>query len=290
MDSHLVGLRARLTRRAKAVLLIAVGALAGGAAFAVASVPDSNGQIHFCFGYTEMESAAVPNYGAPNMTLIDPSLGQTCAQVAETEGTAEQEVTFNQAGVQGPTGLAGAAGPVGPAGAAGPVGPQGPAGKSATTTAPVAIGAARMAAKTGTSQSVTSKTDARGFDVFSLIVNGAPVATGTAKGISGTPGARKNGTVVITKDVGASGPTLLAPATDKTVYSKVTIVVFDANGVDIAATYTLTDATVARDQVTSNVGASPATETATLDYTKISWKTEKTDVTDGWVPVKAPAS
>ena len=141
-----------ITRIPKAAALVAVGLLAGGAGFAVASVPDSGGVFHACvlMQTTEGDTGTVTepvidgyNYdsGVGNLTLIDPSADQTCGQVAaendvSSNGFIEQPVSWNQTGPTGPQGTTGAqgiqgpTGPTGPTGATGPTGPTGPAGST----------------------------------------------------------------------------------------------------------------------------------------------------------------
>jgi len=119
MLTHLRTLRARLTRSWKAVALVAVGALAGGTVLAVASVPDSNGTIHLCYTTEHLRAGgSAPNPTNPNVTLIDPSVGQACTST-------QQALDINQTGIQG---TQGATGPPGAPGIAGTPGIQGASG------------------------------------------------------------------------------------------------------------------------------------------------------------------
>src|SRR5262245_25405001 len=73
-------------------------------AVAYASIPDSSGVIHACYG----------NSGA--LKVIDPSAGGAC-------GHSETAISWSQTAPAGPQGPAGDPGPQGPAGPAGPPGP-----------------------------------------------------------------------------------------------------------------------------------------------------------------------
>ena len=125
MLTHLRTLRARITRSWKAVALVAVGALAGGTVLAVASVPDSNGVIHLCYTTEHLRAGgSAPNPTNPNVTLIDPSVGQACTST-------QQALTINQTGIQGIQGIQGASGTTGsqgPVGSPGALGAQGATG------------------------------------------------------------------------------------------------------------------------------------------------------------------
>jgi hypothetical protein len=92
----------------RAILLIALGAVGGGAAFAVASIPDGNGVIHACVLLSDPPPGGQPVPGA-NLHITDSS-SPSC-------GASEQPLSWN---VTGPTGQTGPGGPIGPAGAAGP--------------------------------------------------------------------------------------------------------------------------------------------------------------------------
>jgi hypothetical protein len=116
-----VGVLHRIGRPGKALLLLAVGAAGGGAALAVASVPNPSGVIHACYAVQTINGAAgltvVPAQTAA-LRVIDPSAGQHCNTVASA---APQEATldFNQ---QGPPGVTGRQGLPGTRGPPGPVG------------------------------------------------------------------------------------------------------------------------------------------------------------------------
>ncbi len=90
---------------------MAIGAVIGGGAWAAASVPDSNGTIHACYLVTP--GTTVPQPGGPNLWVIDPSAGQTCAT---DSGAPAKAISWNQTGPPGATGARGATGATGPAG------------------------------------------------------------------------------------------------------------------------------------------------------------------------------
>ncbi len=114
-----MGIRNRFGRVGKAALLLGVGAAGAGAAFAVASVPSSNGTIYACYEVTTTQAAVggpvttVPDVAGPNLRIIDPSAGQSCNTSAGPAAAQEGTLDFNQAG---PAGVPGAQGATGPAG------------------------------------------------------------------------------------------------------------------------------------------------------------------------------
>jgi hypothetical protein len=90
-----------------AILVLALGSLAGGVAYA--TIPDGSGVIHACY---RTDSGAVRLIDAADQKCLD----------------GEAAVDWSVRGPVGPTGAEGPAGPAGPAGAQGPAGQQGPAG------------------------------------------------------------------------------------------------------------------------------------------------------------------
>jgi hypothetical protein len=121
-----MGFGTHISRPGRAALLLAVGAAGGGAALAVASVPDGNGLVHGCYQVSADQTTPVTT--AANFHIIDPALGQTCSSPAGAPLT-ERPVNL---GATGPAGPAGVPGPTGPTG---PTGPPGPAGKTLTIAA-----------------------------------------------------------------------------------------------------------------------------------------------------------
>jgi hypothetical protein len=113
----------------RAVLLVAAGAAGGGAALAVASVPDGNGTYHACVQMTRAASGAtVPDTSTTNLTVIDPSAGQHCIP-PDNPVPNQSEISWNAAGP------AGAPGPQGPPGGNGSPGGSGAPGQSVTVAA-----------------------------------------------------------------------------------------------------------------------------------------------------------
>ena len=99
-----MGVLRTIGRPGRIALLLAIGAVAGGAAFAVASIPDGNGVIHGCVLLTDPPPGGQPVSGA-NLHVTDSS-SPSC-------GSSEQAISWN---VRGPTGPAGPRGPIGAAG------------------------------------------------------------------------------------------------------------------------------------------------------------------------------
>ena len=99
-----MGLIAQIGRPWRAVLLVLAGAVVGGAAFAAADVPDTNGVIHACYQLSDPNQP--PNQTPGNLYVIDPSRGQSCPGPA---GSAPA-LDWNIAGPRGPRGPQGFAG------------------------------------------------------------------------------------------------------------------------------------------------------------------------------------
>lgn len=112
-----------IARNTRTAALVAIGALGGGAGFAVASVPDGSGAIHACVMVSNGTTIPLAN-GAANIRIVDPSQGQSCATGGGEATSSEVPLTFNATGP---------AGPAGPAGAGGSNGSPGPAGSSTST-------------------------------------------------------------------------------------------------------------------------------------------------------------
>lgn len=102
-------------RRGFLVTVVVLGALAGAAGIAYATIPDSGGVIHGCYQ---------ANNG--QLRLIDPQGSATTAPQSCKNN--ELAVSWSQTG---PTGSQGPIGPQGPKGDTGATGPQGPAGNPA---------------------------------------------------------------------------------------------------------------------------------------------------------------
>jgi type VI protein secretion system component Hcp len=126
----------RVGRLAKAVALLAAAAAGSGAALAMASVPDTSGVIHACVALAGQGTTTVPKPGSPNLTVIDPSAGQTCSTPG-VPASSQTEIDWNVTGPAGPAGASGAQGP------AGMIGPTGAAGESNVSTVVLAAPAVK---------------------------------------------------------------------------------------------------------------------------------------------------
>jgi hypothetical protein len=93
------------------VLLVAAGAAGGGAALAVASVPDGNGTYHACVSVVPRGTSTIPAGGA-NVSVIDPGAGQQCNTTAGA-APAQTEISWNATGPPGPPGTPGSTGSAG---------------------------------------------------------------------------------------------------------------------------------------------------------------------------------
>jgi hypothetical protein len=77
----------------RAALLLAVGAAGGGAALAVASVPDGSGLVSACYQVTAA-GATVPVTTPGNVRIIDPSANQHCNTAGLPAGALERPLTL----------------------------------------------------------------------------------------------------------------------------------------------------------------------------------------------------
>ena len=93
-------LLARIGRRGKAALLVVLGFAIGGAALALADVPDSTGVIHACYQVAP-GSTTKPLEQTGNVYVIDPSQGQAC-------NSGDHPLDWNQTGPMGSPGPKGA--------------------------------------------------------------------------------------------------------------------------------------------------------------------------------------
>ncbi len=94
-----MGIGSRTGALWRPALLLAIGAAGGAAAVAVATVPDSSGVIHACVKL----SGSLPDTSASNLTVIDPSAGQSCSNPVGTPPT-QTPLSWNVTGPQGPPG------------------------------------------------------------------------------------------------------------------------------------------------------------------------------------------
>jgi type VI protein secretion system component Hcp len=241
MLTHLRTLRARLTRSWKAVALVAVGALAGGTVLAVASVPDSNGVIHLCYTTEHLRAGgSAPNPTNPNVTLIDPSVGQACTST-------QQALDINQTGPQGIQGATGAPGVAGTPGIQGAAGIQGVPGLV-------------LPVKSSSIGQVTLKQAVQGK------VGNAPVE------ISFTPisvtlsDTRTKGSLTIVKQLDTTTSSLLQAMSDDRVFKTGKIVVDGTNGKSLTQ-YELTNAVITSSKIDGT--ENDKTQSLTLKYETI---------------------
>ncbi|HEY5261196.1 MAG TPA: type VI secretion system tube protein Hcp [Solirubrobacteraceae bacterium] len=242
----------RLTRAWKAILLVAVGAVAGGAAFAVASVPDSSGLIHVCYAITKPVNGdqPVPNVAEPNVIVIDPSAGQSCSDLRG--GASDwQALTIDQTGIQGPAGPSGTPGTQGTAGLPGLTGAQGIAGPQIAlpTTNSAIVG--QVTLKPPHQGTVGSKAPAGiSFDALSVTLNGKS----------------SHGSLTVVKLLDTSSPQLLQGLTTDSVFPTGTILLDGPNSKSDTH-YTLAGVVIKESKLTGAGGAK--TQTLTLAYQKI---------------------
>jgi type VI protein secretion system component Hcp len=111
------------------VALPVTAALGGGAAFAVAAIPGSDGTISAC--YTTVPGPSSP-YGA--LRVIDPTNTTSTNPNEYSCGISEKTISWNQRGPAGSAGPAGSSGPVGATGRTGNTGAVGPTGALASET------------------------------------------------------------------------------------------------------------------------------------------------------------
>jgi type VI protein secretion system component Hcp len=252
MLTHLRTLRARLTRSWKAVALVAVGALAGSTVLAVASVPDSNGMIHLCYVVTAPTNgeAPVPITTAPNVTLLDPSAGQSCSDIKTPSTYKEQALTINQTGIQGTQGATGAPGAPGLAGTPGIQGASGIQG----------VPGLLLPVKSSSIGQVTLEQAAQGK------VGNAPVEISFTP-ISVTLGdKRRKGSLTIVKQLDTTSSSLLQAMSDDREFKTGKIVVDGTNGKSLTQ-YELTNAVITSSKIDGT--ENDKTQSLTLKYETI---------------------
>ncbi|HUO73591.1 MAG TPA: type VI secretion system tube protein Hcp [Solirubrobacteraceae bacterium] len=247
----------------KAVLLLAAGAAGGGAAYAVASVPDGNGVIHAC---VELESGStLPVTTAANLRIIDPAANQHCNTVNAVGGPPpEASVDWNQAGPQGATG------------ATGPTGPTGPTNTIAGGNTFTISGGQVITVGGGNGVTIQSPTvSSHGPALGHVSITGKPTLDFDIRGVSLETHAASSGggkasihDLTLTKFVDASSPKLALACANGTHFSKVTITLSKSGKTYL--TYILTNALVAADQlINSSGGQAVPVEQLTFNFTKI---------------------
>jgi type VI secretion system secreted protein Hcp len=255
----------------KAAALLAVGAAGGGAALAVASVPDSNGVIHACYSI-DSNGAPVATVGQPNLRIIDPSQGQQCDNTTGSDGQRPQEaaVSWNRFG---------------------PRGPQGPPGKSVTVvggntlTLPgggvVTVGSSK--AVTISTPPLTTNSKAIGtvslnlgrsslsFNLYSWSLPGAHSSGG-----GGGTGRVANKEFVITKSLDKASPKLFKYcATGKHIVNATITLRKAGKPQQEYLKITLDDVLISSVQTSSSKGTEQPTESLSLNFTKVEYKYAK---------------
>jgi type VI secretion system Hcp family effector len=245
----------RIGSPGRAALLILVGAAGGGAALAVANVPDSTGVIHACYQVPD-PGQTVPSPSAGNLRVIDPSAGQAC----DSDGThgqnhSEQPLDWNAAS------LTGAPGAPGPSGA---LGAQGPPGNGLTITSPSVKSTAHPVGEVdlGTGR------QALNFDILELSFASSSTEGGSAAKVSVHD-------ISITKKVDKASPAFFRACVSGAHYKKVTITMRKAGGSSGSSgtpflKMTMTDVHISSYQlVPSSGGGTTPQESATLHFAKI---------------------
>jgi len=261
-----VGIGKWIGRPARAVALLAAGAVGAGAAIAVASVPDSGNVIHACV----QEIGGVP-VTQPNVRIIDPNAqpAQTCTSTPG--GPSEQAISWNTTGPQGP------------AGPPGSVGPQGPEGQTLTINGETFTISGIN--RTGTVQNTTlpplqgnpgghavgtlTLGSGRGAVAFNVLAWGvSPQGTGQSSGAGG--GRKSVSDLRITKVVDKASAKLFQACATGQHIKQATLVVRKAGGKPYL-TIKLDNVLVSSYQQSNGAGGKP-TESISLNFTKIEYK------------------
>jgi hypothetical protein len=263
-----MGIGKWLRKPGKAAALIAVAAAGGGAALAVASVPDSSGEIHACV----QELNGTPLTNAGNIRIIDPSANpaQTCL-AAPAGGTGEVPISWNQVGLQGPAGSTGATGAQGPPGRVITIAGQTftlSNGRTATVTREPAIAPLRINPKGPTVATLTLGTGAGA--ITSNVLGYGFVGPGGASSTTGAGAGKvafKEFSITKTQD-SASSKLFQACVTGQH-YKSATLYIRKSGGTQ-AITYDLTNVLISSFQTTS--GGERPVESLSLNFTKIELK------------------
>jgi type VI secretion system secreted protein Hcp len=251
-----MGLWARTGRLSKALLLIGAGAAGGGAAIAVASVPDSNGVIHACYSV----NGGNPATTGPNLTVIDPSAGQSCNTSSSPAGAppGQKTLTWNQTG------------PPGPSGAAGPAGPQGAPGQTATVTQ----GGAPPPPTGGGSLGEVTMGTGRGaptFDLYGYSFGSSQGGTSGSSSSGAAAGKIKFEDFSFTKKVDKASPKLLVACASGQHFPKVTVTLRKGKQKQPYLVVTMSNVLISSFQTSSKSGSS-AHDSLSLNFTKIQFK------------------
>ncbi len=249
----------------KAVLLLAVGLAGGGAAVAVATVPDSGGVIHGCY---PVDGSGNPAAGA-TLTIIDPSAGQGCSTFTPGRG-GQRALDWNQSG------------PPGAQGAAGQQGPQGPPGNTITVAkgGTLTLPGGQVLQVESAGGGITLPTPTRhlpggsdvvmgsGADAVTFPILDVSLLGNSAAGHAATGGASLHD-ISITKQVDKSSPKLAQVCASGKHIPSVTITLRKAGGGKQYLRYTLSQVFVGAIQSAGTNGKGILTEQVTLNFAKI---------------------
>lgn len=268
----------------RAVLLVAAGAAGGGAALAVASVPDSDGTYHACLQLTTTVASTgtitVPNTNGPNLTMIDPSAGQHCIP-PDSPAPGQTEISWNATGPQGPQGPPGTPGANGANGANGSPGAP---GRSVTIAGgrTLTLGGGQVVTVGGNlgGTTIASPTiNPRGPALGRATLTGSGIPGFTVLGISFAPSAGKSGSgkgnvsiheIVITKPVDTASPKLFRACATGQHIREASIFVRKASAKAKAyLVYTLKDVVISSYQTAPADKSGTPEEHISLNFTKI---------------------
>ena len=234
-------------------MLVAVGAVGGGAALAVASVPDSGGVIHACMHVTTAPGGAViPDTTAPNLTIIDPSAGQGCTSPAGAVA-GQTAISWNVAG---------------------PPGPAGPPGVPRTPSAPADPDATgRGVTNTFTITPPALKSNAALVGEVTLGSGRTALTFNILTSSSAADAKARTHDLIITKPVDVASPKLFEATVKGTHIKSGRITLRKAGRDPLRLVIKLTDVLISSDQTEASPGKDSApTETLSLNFTKIEFK------------------
>ena len=235
------------------MLLVAVGAAGGGAALAVASVPDGNGVIHAC---VEMTGSLPAISTTGNLRIIDSGAGQRCS-TAILPGTGfapEAALDWNTIGPQGLPGT-----PAPPA-------PPPPPPKTVTFTIGLTLAAPPINERgNGIGHVTLSGKSSIDFDIFALSLASA-TTSGTGEG--GGAGKVAFHDITVTKVLDKLTTALSLASVSHTQFSRAAIVL-DKGGKQFLM-YNMQDVLISAVQLGAPKGGGNApTEQVTLSYGKL---------------------
>jgi hypothetical protein len=258
----------------KPAALVAAGALGGGAAMALAAVPDSSGLIHACVNVTTTTGGAtVPATNNPNVTVIDPAAGEHCIPPDGTAVPNQTTLSWDVTGPQGPpgatgpagapgaSGASGATGAPGAAGATGPAGPTSHAKTGVTTTFTIAAPVLTRNPPTLGEVTLGSGAGATTFPILAYQSSTSPASAGKVD----------HADIVITKHVDKSSAKLLELSATGTHIKHATITVRSATAQSAGSSLkgSLSNVVVSSD--TTQKGKAGVTESISFNFTRVEW-------------------